>query len=45
MGHRAYPGVEIDVREYNGPIYGDDVALINLHTAFTDYMAGEVQYA
>ena len=44
VGLRAYPGAEVDVWEYNGPIYGDEVAPANLHKTFSDFMTDEMQY-
>ena len=44
MGLRQYPGAELDVWEYNGPLYGDEVAPVNLHETFTDYMLDEMKY-
>ena len=44
MGLRAYSGAEIDVWQYDGPIYGDEVAPVNLHETFTDFMLDEMKY-
>ena len=44
VGLRQYPGAELDVWEYNGPLYGDEVAPVNLHETFTDYMLDEMNY-
>ena len=44
VGHRPYPGAEIDVWEYSGPIYGDEAAPMNLHDTFTDFMTGKMEY-
>ena len=44
MGLRAYPGAELDVWEYDGPIYGDETAPMNLHKTFTDFMLNDMNY-
>ena len=44
VGLRPYPGAEVDVWEYDGPIYGDEEAPMNLHVTFTDYMTGTMKY-
>ena len=44
IGYRSYPGAELDVWEYEGPIYGDEVAPMNLHDTFTDFMTGDMKY-
>ena len=41
---RAYPGAEVDVWEYDGHIYGDEVTPINLHETFTDFMLDTMKY-
>ena len=35
---------EIDVWQYDGPIYGDEVAPVNLHETFTDFMLDDMKY-
>ena len=44
VGLRPYPGAEVDVWEYDGPIYGDEVAPANLHETFTDFMTCDMKY-
>ena len=44
VGLRPYPGAEVDVWEYDGPIYGDEVAPANLHETFTDFMTCNMKY-
>ena len=44
IGYRAYPGAEMDVWVYDGPIYGDEEAPVNLHETFTDWITGKMKY-